>query len=155
MAHHFWNFNPFNDPTEKKNSFLDIHRRPSVLMFRCVNMLHWRNVTLSGFGPSQTIIVEVETYSILSWVKIIGMTSIFYFYVRLRSYMDLCILVPGISTQHGSGSSEQVSIETPLSDIQLVAELIWSCATLCFFNERDMNEQIVASFHEKCSGTPV
>ncbi|KAF8673130.1 hypothetical protein HU200_048677 [Digitaria exilis] len=26
---------------------------------------------------------------------------------KLRSYMDLCILVPGISTQHGSGSSEQ------------------------------------------------
>ncbi|KAG2558471.1 hypothetical protein PVAP13_8NG268000 [Panicum virgatum] len=26
---------------------------------------------------------------------------------KLRSYMELCILVPGISTQHGSGSSEQ------------------------------------------------
>jgi len=34
---------------------------------------------------------------------------------KLRSYMELCILVPGISTQHGSGSSEQVSTETPLS----------------------------------------
>ncbi|XP_022684859.1 uncharacterized protein LOC101768355 isoform X1 [Setaria italica] len=26
---------------------------------------------------------------------------------KLRSYMELCILIPGISTQHGSGSSEQ------------------------------------------------
>jgi hypothetical protein len=38
----------------------------------------------------------------------IGITFHFYSDVRLRSYMELCILVPGISTQHGSGSSEQV-----------------------------------------------
>ena len=38
--------------------------------------------------------------------------------------MELCILVPGISTQHGSGSSEQVSTETPLSANQPLVELI-------------------------------
>ena len=37
--------------------------------------------------------------------------------------MELCILVPGIST-HGSGSSEQVSTETPLSANQPLVELI-------------------------------
>jgi hypothetical protein len=36
--------------------------------------------------------------------------------VRLRSYMELCILVPGISSQHhGSVGPEQVSTADPLS----------------------------------------
>jgi len=124
-------------------------------MFHFVDMPHWHNVAFLVLAPSQTISVVVEPWIIIFLSKMIGITFLFCSHVRLRSYMELCILVPGIST-HGSGSSEQVSTETPLSANQPLVELIWSCtASMLLLKKWEINEQIVALFHVKCSDTLV
>ena len=107
----------------------------STLMFHFVDMRHWHNVAFLVLAPSQTISVVVEPWIVIFLSKMIGITFLFCSHVRLRSYMELCILVPGISTQHGSGSSEQVSTETPLSANQPLVGPIWSCTAsmLLFF----------------------
>ncbi|RLM69785.1 hypothetical protein C2845_PM17G12240 [Panicum miliaceum] len=55
---------------------------------------------------------------------------------KLRSYMELCILVPGISTQHGSGSSEQ-------GQFGLAS---WKCSEESFAHQVKMRDPLKIGF---------